>query len=168
MLHLCPALQGIRCRLNFDDLTKCTVKCEIPVCKVRVSICVWIISQVCVKPGFHIVVSVVSVMPVVRKKFIGQIYLYGNLLYKCSIQKKRQIQLAVRDRMNSICPLNFFRTMDTTDTTIWKPGLRLLQHVFLQSIFRRTIHDFYCLHSSPKVTLKSNLHCKCEGTLHDT
>ena len=37
------------------------------------------------KPGFHIVVSVVSV---VRKKFIGQIKLYGNLPYKCSIQKK--------------------------------------------------------------------------------
>ena len=35
---------------------------------------------------FHIVVSVVSV---VRKKFIGQIQLYGNLPYKCSIQKKR-------------------------------------------------------------------------------
>ena len=70
-----------------------------------------------IKPGFHIVVSVV------RKKFIGQIQLYGNLPYKCSMQKKRQIQLAVRDRMNSICPMNFFRTTDTTDTTIWKPGL---------------------------------------------
>ena len=77
------------------------------------------------KPGFHIVVSVVSV---VRKKFIGQIQLYENLPYKCSIQKKRQIQLVVRDRMNSICPMNFFRTTDTTDTTdttIWKPGLRI-------------------------------------------
>ena len=75
------------------------------------------------KPGFHIVVSVVSV---VRKKFIGQIRLYGNLPYKCSIQQKREIQLVVRDRMNSICPMNFFRTTDTTDTTntlIWKPGL---------------------------------------------
>ena len=40
------------------------------------------------KPGFHIVVSVVSVVSVVRKKFIGQIKLYGNLPYKCSIQKK--------------------------------------------------------------------------------
>ena len=31
-------------------------------------------------------------------------------------------------RMNSICPMNFFRTTDTTDTTdttIWKPGLRI-------------------------------------------
>ena len=62
------------------------------------------------KPGFHIVVSVV------RKKFIGQMQIYGNLPYRCSIQKKRQIQLFVRDRMNSICP--------TTDTTIWKPGFR--------------------------------------------
>ena len=25
--------------------------------------------------------------------------------------------------MNSIGPINFFRTTDTTDTTIWKPGL---------------------------------------------
>ena len=77
------------------------------------------------KPGFHIVVSVVSVVSVVRKKFIGQIHLYGNLPYKCSMQKKRQIQLVARDRMNSICPMNFFRTTDTTDTTdttIWKPG----------------------------------------------
>ena len=41
-----------------------------------------------VKPGFHIVVSVVSVVSGVRKKFIGQIELYGNLPYKCSIQKK--------------------------------------------------------------------------------
>ena len=49
------------------------------------------------KPGFHIVVSVVSVVSIVRKKFIGQILLYGNLPYKCSIQKKRQIQLVVRD-----------------------------------------------------------------------
>ena len=74
------------------------------------------------KPGFHIVVSVVSVVSIVRKKFIGQILLYGNLPYKCSIQKKRQIQLVVRDRMNSIGPTNFFRT---TDSTIWKPGLRV-------------------------------------------
>ena len=73
-----------------------------------------------------LVVSVVSVVSVVRKKFIGQIQLYGNLSYKCSIQKKRQIQLVVRDRMNSTCPMNFFRMTDTTDTTIWKPGLRKL------------------------------------------
>ena len=74
------------------------------------------------------VVSVVSVVSVVRKKFIGQIQLYGNLPYKCSVQKKRHIQLFVRDRMNSICPMIFFRTTDTTDTTdttIWKPGLKI-------------------------------------------
>ena len=76
------------------------------------------------KPGFHIVVSIVSV---VRKKFIAQIQLYGNLPYNCSIQQKRQIQLVVRDRVNSICPMNFFRTTDITDmtdTTIWKPGFK--------------------------------------------
>ena len=73
-----------------------------------------------VKPGFHIVVSVVSV---VRKKFLERIRLYGNLPYKCSMQKKRQMHFVVRGRMNSICPMNFFRTTDTTDTTIWKPGL---------------------------------------------
>ena len=33
------------------------------------------------------------------------------------------VQLVVRERMNSIWPMNFFRTTDTTDTTIWKPGL---------------------------------------------
>ena len=63
--------------------------------------------------------------PGLSKKFIGQIQLYGNLPYNCSIQQKRQIQLVVRDRMNSIGPMNFFRTTDTTDTTdttIWKPG----------------------------------------------
>ena len=59
-----------------------------------------------IKPGFHIVV------PVVRKKFIGQIQLCGNLPYNCSIQEKWQIQRVVRDRMNSICPMNFFRTTD--------------------------------------------------------
>ena len=82
------------------------------------------------KPGFHIVVSVVSVVSVVRKKFIGQIQLFGNLPYKCSIQKKRQIQLVLRDRVNSIHPMIFFRKTDTTDmtdTTIWKPGLRLIR-----------------------------------------
>ena len=31
-----------------------------------------------------------------------------EFVYKCSIQKKRQIQLVVRDRMNSMCPMNFF------------------------------------------------------------
>ena len=74
-------------------------------------------SPIKLKPGFHIVVSVV------RKKIIGQLQLYGNLPLKCSIQlKKRQIQLVVRDRIHPICPMNFFRTTHTTDTTIWKPG----------------------------------------------
>ena len=66
---------------------------------------------------------------VVRKKIIGQIQLYGNLPYKCSIQQKRQNELVKRDRMNSIRPMIFFRTTDTrdtTDTTIWKPGLRAM------------------------------------------
>ena len=27
--------------------------------------------------------------------------------------------------MNSICPMNFFRTADATDTTIWKPCFKL-------------------------------------------
>ena len=80
------------------------------------------LNSLLLKPGFHIVVSVVSVVSVIRKKFIGQIQLYGNLPYKCSMQKKPQIQLVVRDRMNSNCPMNSFRTIDTT---IWKPGLKL-------------------------------------------
>ena len=45
---------------------------------------------------------------------------------RTNAQKKRRIQLVVQDRMNSACPMNFFRTTDTTDTTdttIWKPGL---------------------------------------------
>ena len=80
---------------------------------------------------------VVSVVSVVQKKIIGQIKLYGNLPYKCSIQKKGQIQLFVRDRMNSICPMNFFRTTDTTDTTdttILKPAFK---QIFVFCTFRR-------------------------------
>ena len=77
-----------------------------------------------------------SVVSVVRKKLIGQIQLYGNLPYKYSMQKKRQIQLVVRDRMNSICPMNFFRTTDTTDTTIWKPGFSVCS-VFVDAITRK-------------------------------
>ena len=40
----------------------------------------------------------------------------------------KRLQLVVQDRMNSICPMNFFRTTDTTDstdTTIWKPPFKL-------------------------------------------
>ena len=29
--------------------------------------------------------------------------------------------------MNSMGPMNFFRTTDTTDTTIWKPGLSVVK-----------------------------------------
>ena len=53
------------------------------------------------KPGFHIVVSVVSVVSFVRKKITRLIQLYGNLPYNRSITQKRLIQLVVRDRMNS-------------------------------------------------------------------
>ena len=91
------------------------------------------------KPSFHIVLSVVSVE---RKKFIGP--------YKCSIQKKRQIQLFVRDRMNSICPMNFFLTTDTTDTTdttIWKLGLKTRLLGQIEFILSRTscICRFCCI-----------------------
>ena len=51
-----------------------------------------------IKPGFHIVVSVVSVVP---KKFIGQIALWKP-------------------------PVQMLNTKETTDTTIWKPGLTTL------------------------------------------
>ena len=94
-----------------------------------------------VKPGFHIVVSVVSVVSVVGKKFIGQIQLYGNLPYKRSTQKKRQMQLVVRYRMNSICPMIFFRTTDTTDTTIWKPGFSLWYGKKREVIFLSNINS---------------------------
>ena len=97
------------------------------------------------KPGFHIVVSVVSVVSVVRNKFIGQMQLYGNLPYKCSIQKKRQIQLFVLDRMNSICPMNFFRTTDTTDTTdttIWKTGFRYSKFLKFVDIYSLRLGKF--------------------------
>ena len=56
------------------------------------------------------VVSVVSVVSVVRKKFIGQ------------------IEFILSRTKSYICPMNFFRTTDTTDTTdttIWKPGFNL-------------------------------------------
>ena len=40
--------------------------------------------------------------------------------------------------MNSICPMNFFRTTDatdTTDTTIWKPGLKAGFHIVVSGRF---------------------------------
>ena len=36
--------------------------------------------------------------------------------------------------MNSICPMNFFRMTDTTDTTIWKPGLKVKNDMLLLEI----------------------------------
>ena len=72
------------------------------------------------KPGFHIVVSVVSVVSVVRKKFIGQIQLYGNL--RTNAQYKRNDRYNLLYEINSTCPMNFLRT---TVTTIWKPGFKL-------------------------------------------
>ena len=51
------------------------------------------------KPGFHIVVSVVSVVSVLSKKFLRQIQLYGNLAHNRPI---RQIQHVLRDRNGSI------------------------------------------------------------------
>ena len=81
------------------------------------------------KPGFHVVVSLVSVVSVIRKKLTGQMQLYGNLPSNAQYKRNAgQIELVVRDRINSICPMNFFRTTDTTDTTdttIWKPGFKL-------------------------------------------
>ena len=61
------------------------------------------------------------------------------------MQKKRQIQLVVRDRMNSICPSNFFRTTDTTDTTdttIWEPGLR---HNKMELSSVRDLRNCFCI-----------------------
>ena len=88
------------------------------------------------KPGFHIVVSVVSVVCRTKKK----IHRTDNNNFmetsRTDAQYKRNdiYTLVVRDRMNSICPMSFFRTTDTTDTTdttIWKPGLKLyLSHEF--------------------------------------
>ena len=112
-------------------------KCTCKACKTIVFHCqickfvTFLLQSSLLLPGFHIVVSVV------RKKSIRQLQIYGNLPYKCSRQKKRQIKLFVRDRMNSICPTNFFRTTDTTDTTIWKPGFKLPKREF--KIFDATV-----------------------------
>ena len=54
------------------------------------------------KPGFHTVVSVVSAISVLSKKFLRQIQLYGNLTHNCPVQQIRQIQRVVRDRTDSI------------------------------------------------------------------
>ena len=54
------------------------------------------------KPGFHIVVSVVSVVSVLSKKFLRQIKPYGNLTHNRPIRQIRQIQHVLRDRNDSI------------------------------------------------------------------
>ena len=47
--------------------------------------------------------------------------------------------------MNSIGPMNFFRTTDTTNTTIWKPGLshRLKQQCFHSYVFLLSRHKCF-------------------------
>ena len=54
------------------------------------------------KPGFHIVVSVVSVVSVLSKKFLRQIQPYGNLTHNRPIRQIGQIQHVLRDRIDSI------------------------------------------------------------------
>ena len=73
------------------------------------------------KPGFHIVVSVVSV---VRKKFIGQIELILSPTKSCICC------FFCIEHLYGRVPMNFFRTTDTTDTTIWKPGFSLKGNCF--------------------------------------
>ena len=83
------------------------------------------IRRYCIlKPGFHIVVSVVSVVSVVRKKFIGQIEFILSRTRSCICRFFCIEDLYGRFPESYICPKNFFHTTDTTDTTIWKPGLR--------------------------------------------
>ena len=36
--------------------------------------------------------------------------------------------------MNSIGPMNFFCTTDTTDTTIWKPGFKAGSHIIAANV----------------------------------
>ena len=131
-LLFCRGWQGLvhKCvpHVQHAQVTFLTRPIKLFICDVVVAVPV-VDALSSLKPGFHIVVSVVSV---VRKKFARQIQLCGNLPYNRSIRQKRQIQLVVRDRMNSICPMKFFRTTDTTDatdTTIWKSGLYLLQQI---------------------------------------
>ena len=50
--------------------------------------------------------------------------------------------------MNSICPMNFFRTTDTTDTTdttIWKPGFRELKHTTFFGHVRKAEDNYFSL-----------------------
>jgi len=71
-------------------------------------------EQLIEKPGFHIVVSVMSV---VQKKFIRQIQLYGNLPYNRSMRQKRQIQ-----RILSPATDTTRSGRDTTAFCSWKPS----------------------------------------------
>ena len=79
------------------------------------------------KPDFHIVVSVASVVSVVRKNFIGQIEFILSRTTSCICRFCRIERLYGRFPQSCICRTNFFRTTDTTDTTIWKPGFRELK-----------------------------------------
>ena len=87
------------------------------------------------KPGFHIVVSVVSV---VRKKFIGQIEFILSRTTSCICRLCCIEHLYGRLPYSCICPMNFFRTTDTTDTTIWKPGLKTQMNAILSRVIGMT------------------------------
>ena len=69
------------------------------------------------------VVSVVSVVSVVRKKFIGQIYFILSRTTSC-ICRFFCIEHLYAGGFHKVISVLwiFFRTTDTTDTTIWKPG----------------------------------------------
>ena len=66
-------------------------------------------------------------MSVVRKKFIGPIQFILSQTTSCICRFCCIEHLYGRFPLSCIYPLNFFRTIDTTDTkdtTIWKPGFR--------------------------------------------
>ena len=158
-LLFCRAWQGLfhKCvpHVQHAQVTFLTRPIKLFICGAVVAVPV-VDALSSLKPGFHIVVSVV------RKKFVRyiqllacfsislylsylsheQIQLYENLPYKCSIQKKRQIQLVVRDRMNSmeirlkarfpylcicrICRVCRTKKIHRTDITLWKPPVQML------------------------------------------
>ena len=100
-------------------------------------------EKLCVfKPGFHIVVSVVSVVSVVRKKFIEQIEIILSRTTSSICRFFCIEHLYRRFPYSCICPMNFFRTTDTTDTTdttTWKPGLNIrLSNAATQHLLYRT------------------------------
>ena len=88
---------GLKCteRRNFDDSTT--------------------IELGSFKPGFHIVVSVVSVVSVLSKKFLRQIQPYGNLTHN---RPRRQIQRVVRDRNDSISYIRYNRKWTWHDSIL--------------------------------------------------